>query len=77
VVAVPSAVDGLTGEVAFLFDDLDRIESDAAQALAAARSEAAVIDGAAREERPRLLQDARVVAERAAADGVARRTFPE
>jgi vacuolar-type H+-ATPase subunit H len=63
-VAVPSAGDGLVSEVAFLFDDLDQIVARAAQALTAVRSEAEAIEGSAREQRRRLLEDAQAEAER-------------
>ena len=63
VVAVPSAGDGLASEVAFLFDDLDRIEASAACELAAARSDAEAVEASARDQRRRLLDAAHVEAE--------------
>jgi vacuolar-type H+-ATPase subunit H len=63
VVAVPSAGDGLASEVAFLFDDLDRIEASAARELAAARSDAEAVEASGRDQRRRLLDAAHVEAE--------------
>ena len=65
--AVPSAGDELAGEVAFLFDDLDRIEARLERLLAAARSGAAEAEQAARRERTRLLAEAHEEGERRAA----------
>ena len=65
--AVPSAGDELAGEVAFLFDDLDRIEARLEGLLAAAHSDAAEAEQGARRERTRLLDEAREEGERRAA----------
>jgi vacuolar-type H+-ATPase subunit H len=65
--AVPSAGDELAGEVAFLFDDLDQIEERLEGLLAAARSDAAEAEQAARRERIRLLAEAHEEGERRAA----------
>jgi vacuolar-type H+-ATPase subunit H len=66
-IAVPSAGDELAGEVAFLFGDLDQIESRRETLLAAARSDAADTEQAARGQRTRLLAQAREEGERRAA----------
>ena len=73
VVAVPSAGDGLLGEVAFLFDHLDEIEQEGELLLSAARSDAAEVEAAVGRERRRLLGDARMEAERLAAELLAER----
>jgi len=64
---VPSAGDVLAGEVAFLFDDLDEIERRRERLLAAARSDAADAEQAARLQRSRLLVQAHEEGERRAA----------
>jgi len=64
---VPSAGDELAGEVAFLFDDLDRIEARLERLLAVARSDAAEAEQAAHRERTRLLAEAHEEGERRAA----------
>lgn len=65
--AVPSAGEELAGEVAFLFADLDGIESQRETLLASARSEAAEAEQAAAQERRRVLAQAHEEAERRAA----------
>jgi len=64
VVAVPSAGDQLSREVAFLFGPLDELERRGELFVSSARSEAAEIKTAAREERRRLLEAATADAER-------------
>ncbi len=71
--AVPSAGDELTGEVSFLFVDLDEIERERAALLAAARSAAIAAERAAARERERLLAQAREEGERLAAAATAER----
>jgi vacuolar-type H+-ATPase subunit H len=66
VVAVPCAGDGLTAEVAFLFEDLERIDASVALEVAAARSDAEAVEAWAREQRRRMLEAAGVEAERVA-----------
>lgn len=73
VVAVPSAGDELSAEVAFLFGELDAIADRKELILASARSEAAEIVSAAKGQRTRLLADARIGAERTAAELLAER----
>jgi vacuolar-type H+-ATPase subunit H len=68
VVAVPSAGDQLSREVAFLFGPLDELERRGQLLVASARSEAAETETAAREQRHRLLEDARADAERLVAE---------
>ncbi|HSC02237.1 MAG TPA: hypothetical protein VLC49_02930 [Solirubrobacteraceae bacterium] len=65
--AVPSAGDELTGEVTFLFGDLDAIARRRETLLTAAGSEAAEAEQAAARERSRLLARAREDGERRAA----------
>jgi vacuolar-type H+-ATPase subunit H len=65
-VAVPSAGDELTGEVSFLFPELDAIEQGSQDVVSAARSEAVQIEAAVAVERQRLLDEARTEAERLA-----------
>ena len=65
--AVPSAGDELAGEVAFLFDDLDHIEARLERLLAAAHSDAAEAERAARRKRTRLLAEGHEEGERRAA----------
>ena len=72
-VAVPSAGVELSGEVEFLFGDLDAIEQRSAKTVSAARSEAAEIEAAAGVERRRSLSDAHAQAERLAAQLLAER----
>lgn len=72
-ISVPSAGDRLSGEVAFLFDQLDEIEQRGLLLVASARSDAAELEAAAVHERHRLLEDARVTAERSAAVLIAER----
>ena len=67
VVAVPSAGDRLSGEVAFLFGDLDEIEQRGELLISSARSDAAEVEAAAGRGRRCLLEDARGEAERLAA----------
>jgi vacuolar-type H+-ATPase subunit H len=73
VVAVPSAGDRLSGEVAFLFGDLDEIEQRGELLISSARSDAAEVEAAAGRGRRRLLEDARGEAERLAAEHLAER----
>jgi len=68
VVAVPSAGDQLSSEVAFLFGPLDELERRGELFVSSARSQAAEIETAAREQRHQLLEDARADAERLAAE---------
>lgn len=72
-IAVPTAGDRLSGEVAFLFDQLDEIEQRGESLVASARRDAAELEAVAARERHRLLEDAHVTAERLAADLVAER----
>jgi vacuolar-type H+-ATPase subunit H len=72
-VAVPSAGDRLAGEVAFLFDQLDGIEQHGELLISSARSDAAELEAAAARERRRLLEDARLEADRVAAELLAER----
>ncbi|MGZ4179074.1 MAG: hypothetical protein ACXVUL_00075 [Solirubrobacteraceae bacterium] len=65
--AVPSAGDELAGEVAFLFAELDQIEGRGETLLAAAQSDAADAEQAARRERTHLLAQAHDEGERRAA----------
>ena len=65
--AVPSAGDELAGEVAFLFGELDQIDGWRESLLAAARSDAAEAEQAARRERTRRLAEAHEEVERRAA----------
>ena len=58
ILAVPSAGEELSGEVTFLFADLDEIEHRRMTVLANARSEAAGIERAAERERERLMAEA-------------------
>ena len=71
--AVPSAGDELAGEVAFLFGELDQIDGRRELLLAAARSDAAEAERAARRERTRLLAEAYEEGERRAAKLLAER----
>jgi vacuolar-type H+-ATPase subunit H len=64
---VPSAGDELSGEVAFLFGDLEEIEARRDALVAAARGEAADSAEAARQEGGRLLAQAHEEGERRAA----------
>jgi len=73
VVAVPSAGEGLSGEVVFLFEQLDEIEERGELLLSAARSEAAGIEAAARVQCDRLLEDASAEGQRIAAELLAER----
>jgi vacuolar-type H+-ATPase subunit H len=66
--AVPSAGDELAGEVEFLFGELDQIDGRREMLLAAARSDAAEAERAARGERTRLLAEAHEEAERRATE---------
>jgi vacuolar-type H+-ATPase subunit H len=65
--AVPSPGDELSGEVSFLFADLDNLGRERETLLAAARSDAAVAEQAAVRERSRLLTHAHEEGERRAA----------
>jgi hypothetical protein len=73
VLAAPSAGDELTGEVAFLFVDLDEIERERATLLAAARTEATTAEQAAASERERLLTAAREQGQRLATGALTER----
>lgn len=73
VVAVPSRGEALTGEVAFLFARLDKIEDDGELIHSTAISDAAEITAAADAERRRILAEARAEGERVAAELLARR----
>lgn len=72
-VGVPSAGGELSREVAFLFEQLDEIEQRSELILSSARSEAAEIEAAARDQRHRLLEDASADAERIVAELLAER----
>lgn len=67
-VAVPSAGDQLSREVAFLFARLDEIEQRGELVVSSARTEAAEIVAAAGIRRRRILEDARAEGERRAAE---------
>jgi hypothetical protein len=67
VLAVPSTGDELTGEVSFLFLDLDAIEHQREVLLVAARSDATRTEQEAVVEGNRLLAEAQEEAERRAA----------
>jgi flagellar biosynthesis/type III secretory pathway protein FliH len=67
VLAVPSAGDQLTGEVSFLFADLDEIEHQRQRLLETARSDAANAEQTATRERSRILLNAHEEGERRAA----------
>ena len=70
---MPSAGGELSREVAFLFEQLDEIEQRSELILSSARSEAAEIEAAARDQRHRLLEDASADAERIVAELLAER----
>ena len=65
--AVPSAGDELSGEVSFLFADLDELQHEREALLGAARADAARAEQTATRERGRLLRDAHEEGERRAA----------
>ena len=67
VLAVPSAGDELSGEVSFLFSDLDAIARQREVLLLAARSDAARAEQDAVAERNRLVTEAHEEGERRAA----------
>lgn len=73
VVAVPSAGEDLTGEVAFLFARLDEIGSSGELIRSGAASEAAEIEAAAQAERRRILAEAHADGKRVATELLARR----
>ncbi len=73
VVAVPSAGDELTGEVAFLFGDLEALWAQREALVQAARSQAAALETDAVAQRARLLDQARSDAQRQAAGLLAQR----
>jgi len=73
VVAVPSAGEELSGEVAFMFGRLDELERRSELILSSARSDAAGVEAAARERRRRLLEDAGADAQRIVAELLAER----
>jgi vacuolar-type H+-ATPase subunit H len=66
-VAVPSAGEELSGEVAFLLEQLDQIEQQGNAIVASARAEASQLESAAADERRRLLDASRAEAEQVAA----------
>lgn len=65
--AAPTAGAELSGEVAFLFGQLDAIERRGGLVVSTARSEAAELEAVAVDERSRLMENARAEAERIAA----------
>lgn len=73
IVAVPSTGDELSGEVTFLFGELDEIAERGGRILSAARSEAAEIEASAAQQRLKLLEEARADSDRLAAQLLAER----
>jgi vacuolar-type H+-ATPase subunit H len=73
IVAVPSAGDELSREVAFTFAQLDEIDAGRELALREARAEAARLEASAASERRWILEEAQVEAERAEAQILAAR----
>ena len=73
VLAVPTAGDRLSDEVAPLFAELDQIEQRGELILAAACAEAAEIEASAERQRERLHAQARTDGERIAAELLAER----
>ncbi len=71
--AVPSAGEELSAEVAFLFGELDQIDERGGFILSAARAEGAEIEASALEQRQRLLETARIDGERVADELLAER----
>jgi vacuolar-type H+-ATPase subunit H len=67
VLAIPAAGDELTGEVSFLFSDLDELEHERETLLGAARSDSGRVEQTALRQRRRLLAEAREEGERRAA----------
>jgi vacuolar-type H+-ATPase subunit H len=72
-VAVPSGGEELSGEVGFLFEQLDQIEQRGNAIVASARAEASQLESAAADERRRLLDAGRAEAEQVAARLLAER----
>lgn len=72
-VAVPSAGEELSGEVAFLLEQLDQIEQEGNAIVASAQAEASQLESAAADERLRLLDAGRAEAEQVAARLLAER----
>jgi vacuolar-type H+-ATPase subunit H len=72
-VAVPSAGEELSGEVGFLFEQLDQIEQEGDAIIASARADASQLESAAADERRRLLDAGRAEAEQVAARLLAER----
>jgi len=64
ILAVPTAGDELSREVAFTFAQLDEIEAQREHVLNEARAGAARIEASGRTERRRIVEDARAEAER-------------
>lgn len=73
VMAVPSAGDELSGEVAFLFGELGALQAHRETLLATARAQAAAIEDAAFAQRTRMLEQAREEARRHADELLAQR----
>lgn len=67
-VAVPSAGEDLTGEVAFLFAPLDELQRESDLIVTTSRTAAAELEARAREDARRLLKDARATALHTAAE---------
>jgi len=73
-VAVPSPGEQLSGEVAFLFAQLDAVEHEGDRTIAAAQAAAREIEAAAHERSRLLLDDARAAAAAMVAELQAQRT---
>ncbi len=73
VLAVPSAGDDVAGEVAFLFEELDAVQTQALQTHASGQAQAAAIEADARAWRSRILAEALEQAERDSARHLAER----
>jgi len=72
-VAVPAAGDQLSGEVAFLFGELDQIQQRSELIVSAAHADAARIEAAAEQRRASMVKQARADGERIAAELLAER----
>jgi vacuolar-type H+-ATPase subunit H len=72
-VAVPSPGEELSGEVGFLFEQLDQIEQRAKAIIASARADASQLESAAADERRRVLGVGEAEAEQVAARLLAER----
>ena len=72
-VAVPSAGEELSGEIGFLFEQLDQIEQEGNAIVTSARAEASQLESAAADEHRRLLDAGRAEAEQVAARLLAER----